>query len=122
MQNETMSQRIKRVRKALDLTQQAFAERIGVKQNTIALIESGKRNTSDQLLLGVCREFKISETWLRTGSGSMFLEEDRKFEEFFTIFQALSPVLQDYLIQTAKELLHAQSILLPDKNDQNQPD
>ena len=55
MQNETMSQRIKRVRKALDLTQQAFAERIGVKQNTIALIESRKRNTSDQLLLGVCR-------------------------------------------------------------------
>ena len=74
MQNETMFQRIKRARKVLDLTQQAFAERIGVKQNTIALIESGKRNTSDQLLLGVCREFKISETWLRTGKGEMFIK------------------------------------------------
>lgn len=70
--NETINLRIKKLRKALDLTQQAFAERIGVKQNTIALIESGKRNTSDQLLLGVCREFKISETWLRTGKGEMF--------------------------------------------------
>jgi len=29
---------------------------------------------------------------------------------------------QDYLIQTAKELLHAQSKLLQDRNDQNQPD
>ncbi|MDE7053700.1 MAG: helix-turn-helix transcriptional regulator [Oscillospiraceae bacterium] len=69
-----MNLRIKKLRKALDLTQQAFAERIGVKQNTIALIESGKRNTSDQLLLGVCREFKISETWLRTGKGEMFIK------------------------------------------------
>lgn len=70
----SLGERIKKLRRSLDLTQQGFGERIGVKQNTIALIESGKRNTSDQLLLGICREFGVNEMWLRTGEGAMFVK------------------------------------------------
>ena len=109
-----MNTRIRKLRKELGLSQRELAEKIGLEKNGATV--------TDQNIKAICSQCKVNETWLRTGSGSMFLEEDRKFEEFFTIFQALSPVLQDYLIQTAKELLHAQSILLPDKNDQNQPD
>ena len=43
-----MNERIKQIRRELGLTQQEFAERIGLKQNSIALIESGKRNISCQ--------------------------------------------------------------------------
>ena len=67
-----MNNRIKKGRKVLDLTQQAFAEKIGLKQNSIALIESGKRNTSDQVVLSICREFNVNEEWLRYGTGEMF--------------------------------------------------
>ena len=67
-----MNQRIKQLRRNLDLTQQDFAERIGLKQNSIALIESGKRNISNQAVLSICREFNVNETWLRTGEGEMF--------------------------------------------------
>ena len=70
-----MNNRIKKVRKMLDLTQQAFAEKIGLKQNSIALIESGKRNTSDQVILSICREFNVNEEWLRNGTGEMFRAE-----------------------------------------------
>lgn len=66
-----MNERIKKLRKALDLTQQEFGSRIGMKQNTIALIESG-RNTSDQTIFSICREFSVNENWLRTGNGEMF--------------------------------------------------
>lgn len=66
-----MNERIKKVRKALDLTQREFAERIGMKQNSIALIEKG-RNTSDQTVFAICREFNVNEEWLRTGTGEMF--------------------------------------------------
>lgn len=69
-----MNQRIKKLRKALDLTQKDFAGRIGMKQNSIALIETGKRNISDQAVLSICREFDVNETWLRTGDGEMFVE------------------------------------------------
>ena len=67
-----MNQRIKQLRRILDLTQQDFAERVGMKQNSIALIESGKRNISNQAVLSICREFNVNETWLRTGEGEMF--------------------------------------------------
>lgn len=68
-----MNTRIKKIRQQLNLTQQAFAERIGMKQNSIALIESGKRNISDQAILSICREFKVNEKWIKTGEGEMFV-------------------------------------------------
>lgn len=74
-----MHERIKMLRKALDLTQKDFGSRIGMKQNTIALIEGG-RNTSDQTIFAICREFNVNEEWLRTGEGEMFQkvpEEDQ---------------------------------------------
>ena len=69
-----MNQRIKQLRRILDLTQQDFAERIGLKQNSIALIESGKRNISNQAVLSICRTFSVNGTWLRTGEGEIFNE------------------------------------------------
>ena len=33
---EYMKERLKKLRKSLDMTQQAFADKIGMKQNTIA--------------------------------------------------------------------------------------
>lgn len=74
----TLGERIKKVRKALDLTQRGFGERISIKQNSVAQIEMG-RNTSDQTISAICKEFSVSETWLRTGNGEMFTpspEED----------------------------------------------
>ena len=67
-----MNTRIKFLRKNSGLTQEKFAERIGLKQNSIALIESGKRNISDQTILSICREFGVREEWLRTGNGEMY--------------------------------------------------
>ena len=64
--------RIKILRKSLHLTQQKFGERIGLKQNSVALIEAG-RETSDQTIFAICREFRVSEDWLRTGEGEMFV-------------------------------------------------
>ena len=70
-----MNERIKQIRRELGLTQTEFAERIGLKQNSIALIESGKRNISDQAVLSICREYGVNEEWLRTGDGDKFIPE-----------------------------------------------
>ena len=85
-----MNDRIKKLRKALDLTQQEFAQRIGMKQNSIALIESGKRNISNQAILGICREFHADEAWLRTGDGTMFIQRSREEEIAAFIGDSLS--------------------------------
>lgn len=73
-----MNERIKQIRRELGLTQAKFAERIGLKQNSIALIESGKRNISDQAVLSICREFGIMEDWIRHGDGPMYSPEATK--------------------------------------------
>lgn len=70
-----MNERIKQIRRELGLTQTEFAERIGLKQNSIALIESGKRNISDQAVLSICREYGVNEEWLRTGTGEKMMPD-----------------------------------------------
>lgn len=67
-----MKDRIKKIRKELDLTQQKFSDKLGVKRNTIAMYEMGKTFPSDQTLKSIVREFNVNEEWLRSGKGEMF--------------------------------------------------
>lgn len=78
--NETIGDRIKKMRKEMGLTQKAFAEKLGMKQNTIAQIETGKSAGSQTVKL-ICQEFHINEEWLRTGEGDQFvLESDNPLD------------------------------------------
>ena len=72
-----MKDRIKKIRKELDLTQQKFADRIGVKQNTVAQYEMGRNVPIDSVISLICREFNVSEVWLREGTGEMFVPRTR---------------------------------------------
>ena len=67
-----MEERIKKIRRMLDLTQQEFASRIGIKRNTIANYEAGRNEPIDSVISLICREFNVNEEWLRTGKGEMF--------------------------------------------------
>lgn len=69
----TLNERIKKLRKKLDYTQQEFAEKIGTARNNIAGYETGKRSPSEAVISLICKTFNVSETWLRTGEGEMFL-------------------------------------------------
>lgn len=64
--------RLKKIRSSLHLTQQEFADRLGIKRNTVATYETGKSNPSDSAVVLICREFDVREEWLRTGEGEMF--------------------------------------------------
>lgn len=64
-----MNERIRQLRKFLDMTQQEFSDRLGVARNNIAGYETGKRSPSNAVISLICREFKVNEVWLRTGEG-----------------------------------------------------
>ena len=72
-----MKERLKTLRNEVGLSQEAFANRIGLKGSAISLLESGQRNFTDQVVCSICREFNVNEDWLRTGSGEMFQELTR---------------------------------------------
>lgn len=67
-----MKDRIKKIRKSLDMTQQDFADRIGVKRNTIGQYEIGRNEPIETVINLICREFNVNEEWLRYGEGEMF--------------------------------------------------
>ena len=79
-----MKEQLKKLRKHLDMTQQAFADKIGMKQNTIAQYEMGRIIPSDAIVFSICREFGVNENWLRTGEGEMFeqLTEQQKLMKY----------------------------------------
>ena len=67
-----MNERIRKLRRTLDLTQKEFGDRIGVKGNTIATYEAGRNEPIDSVISLICREYNVNEAWLRKGEGEMF--------------------------------------------------
>lgn len=111
-----MNERIKKLRKALDLTQQKFADRLGMKQNTIATYEMGRATPSDPTIKSICREFSVSERWLRTGEGgddAMFIRRSRNDELSAFMNELLSEETPDF----RRRLVTALSRLNPEQWD-----
>lgn len=70
--NSSMSERLRILRKELDMTQQEFADKLGIARGNIGSYEVGKSNLSDAVISLICREFNVNKSWLRTGTGEMF--------------------------------------------------
>ena len=75
-----INERLKQVREYYGLNMRDFAERLGMSHGAISLLETGKRNLTSQFISSVCREFGISEEWLRTGEGEMMRPLEREEE------------------------------------------
>lgn len=75
-----MGERLRELRKALGLSGERFGERVGVGKSAISDIERGRNNLTEQMILAICREFDVNETWLRSGEGEMFIKLDRETE------------------------------------------
>lgn len=80
-----MNNRIKEIRKKLNLSQDAFGKRLGITGASVSRLESGDREPSDQTVLSMCREFGVNEIWLRTGEGEPFKQLSR-YEELSSFF------------------------------------
>lgn len=83
-----MNNRIKELRKHLNMNQTEFGARIGVKQGTIAGYENGLRTPLDTVVTSICKEFGVSEWWLRNGEGDMMKPVTRE-EELATLMGKL---------------------------------
>ena len=76
----SVASRVKELRKALDLTQQEFADRLGVKRSAVSKWDIDATEPSDAVISLICREFSVREAWLRTGEGEMFARRARADE------------------------------------------
>lgn len=68
----TQGERVKEIRKSLDLTLERFGEKLGVTKVAISNIEKGNRSLTDQMAKAICREYNVSYDYLVDGEGEMF--------------------------------------------------
>lgn len=114
-----MNERIKALRSALGLNQTDFGAAIGVKQSTVTGYENGTRTPIDAVIASICREFNVSEAWLRTGEGAMFLERsrDEELSAFFGDLLAGQPDFKRRLITVLSRLNESEWELLEQMAD-----
>lgn len=118
-----MNERIKELRRALNLTQQEFADKLNIKRGAIANYEVGRNEPIDAVISLICREFNVNEEWLRNGTGEMFVEakensivakatmllgeKDPLFEAFIDTYSKLTPKNREILQQFMSDLSRA---------------
>lgn len=68
-----MNERIRKLRKSQGMTQEEFANILGLSRNFISQVESGAKKPSNRTKNDICREFSVSEEWLETGNGDMYI-------------------------------------------------
>ena len=80
----TQGERVRELRKHFELTLEKFGKTLGVGKTAISNIENGNRNLTEQMIVSICREYGVSEKWLRDGEGDMFIPQTRseKIAEF----------------------------------------
>ena len=71
-----MNDRIKEIREDQKLSRAAFGKRLGVSGDVINNLERGRVEPKDPIIKLICSEYSVNEDWLRTGSGSMYIEPD----------------------------------------------
>ena len=100
-----LNERIRLLRKELNLTLKQLGERLGVSDAAISRIENGNRNITEQMIKSICREFSISEDWLRTGEGDMYepIEDETAvivselLEESNPFYDIIKGIMKTYL-------------------------
>lgn len=98
--------RIKFLRNALKLSQTDFGKRLGLGRSYISAIELGQRTIKDRLIFEICREFGISEKWLRTGEGEMYAPKAHpsKVTSMLELFDQLDNAQQNAVINLMKSM------------------
>lgn len=63
---------VKKLRKELKMSQEAFGKKMGITGGGVSKIENGERALTEQMALAICREFRVNYYWLTQGELPMF--------------------------------------------------
>jgi transcriptional regulator with XRE-family HTH domain len=103
----TISSRIRRLRKTLNMSQVEFAKAIFISNGYIAELECEHRRVNDRIIHLISLTFGVNEKWLKTGDGDMFYKTPgEKLQRMVGLFSELPPKFQDYVMQQIEQLLN----------------
>ena len=106
----TQGERIKCIRKTLNLTMEKFGEKLGVGKTAISRIEKGINNLTEQMALSICREYNVNYDYLIYGEGDMFNELPQTLLDKFCVQHGLNDfdktLIQKYVSLPEDQRLH----------------
>lgn len=74
----TIGERIKKIRKDANVTQQQFADRLDLKRNTIGNYEVDIIVPSERTIKAICAAYNVNPDWLISGIGEPYREISKK--------------------------------------------
>lgn len=104
-----MNERIKSIRSALGLSQEAFGSRLGIKKAAVSRIESGAVNLTETNVILICERFNVNRDWLLNGTGEMFLPESSGAVDALAAQYDLTPLERD-MVENYCKLSKAQRL------------
>ena len=114
MENTTIFERVKFVRKTLKMNQKDFGKMIGLTQTSLSMIEVGTNILTEKNIKLICATFNVREEWLREGKGKIF-NDSPYVKELCDILGDLTPDTQKALLLIAKELLRVEQKQIEDE-------
>lgn len=98
----TINERFKIIRKQNKYSQEAFGEVVGLSRSEVGNIEYNLTIPKDFTIQMICREFGVSEEWLRNGTGEMFVPQTEEEE----LARLVGEVLQEDSLPFRRKLVH----------------
>ncbi|MBO7126654.1 helix-turn-helix transcriptional regulator [bacterium] len=108
-----MNNRLKLLRKKLDLTQTEFAKTLGISQNFLSAIEHGESKISTELCLSLSK-INVNLNWLIAGEGQMFRtasQNDTLINEIISILKTLPQDRQEFVLKVAQDQKNLSDLL-----------
>jgi transcriptional regulator with XRE-family HTH domain len=101
-----VSERVKQVRKALQMSQRDFSRLLALSHTYIGGVESGFRGVNDRLVKLIVAEFGVNEAWLRGGEGEMFADnQDEQFVKLTGLYRELPAKYRNLVVRMMEILL-----------------
>ena len=108
-----MKDRLKQLRRILNLKQREVAERLGINVGQVGAWECGKERIPPARVYQLCKEYNVRRAWLVDGTGEIFESESSKEktqEEFITsVFNRLTPEQQQRILNALRDHLQQQT-------------
>lgn len=109
----SINSRIKEVRTSLKLSREAFAEKLRCSPFVIRNVEYENNEPKQMLIDQICDVYNVSETWLKTGEGEMFVEQGTED----VIIEAFGKLINADDTSFAKQFVAVLAELEPDEWD-----
>ena len=104
---DTEAQRVREIRKTLNLSQEVFGSKLGVGKTAISKIEKNERSLTEQMAKAICREYNVNYIWLTEGIGDMFMGVPETIIDELVIQYDLNDIeteiLRNYLTLTKEQ-------------------